>query len=288
MATSLPSLKKPLSHGGPLINNYLRLLALLLSSLGLLPLPLLRLLLLLMRLLRFEWLFCLLAPFTTPPHRLNRFELYLCIAIRKPPNITNTNFNTNCNNNKTYNTIDITFIDTADMYGSGPNEQLIAKVLKTRRSEVVPLTSSADLTASFWASETDPDYVREANQKWLERLEVDSIDEYYQHGADPKTPIEDTAVKHLGPSEASAATIRRAYAVHPIATLQIESSASPSSPTPHSAAAFSRAMIKSVDDLAANDSRRYLPRFQGDNFAKNLKLVDEQNRVAAAKGATTS
>ncbi|KAI9313671.1 aldo/keto reductase [Zopfochytrium polystomum] len=216
--------------------------------------------------------------------------------------------------------VGMTFIDTADMYGSGANERLIAKVLKTRRSEVFLCTKFGNVrgpNGEFLGVRGDPDYVRECCKKSLERLEVDCIDLYYQHRVDPKTPIEDTVramaelvkegkVKYLGLSEASAATIRRAYAVHPIAALQIEYSPWTTDIEQNAVLktceelgiaivaysplgrGFLTGQIKSVDDLAPDDFRRFIPRFQGDNFAKNLKIVDELNRLAAAKGVAAS
>ncbi|KAJ1552398.1 hypothetical protein HK405_011473, partial [Cladochytrium tenue] len=163
----------------------------------------------------------------------------------------------------------------------------------------------------------DPAYVRECCEKSLERLAVDCIDLYYQHRVDPKTPIEDTVramaelvkegkVKYLGLSEASAATIRRAHAVHPIAALQIEYSPwtidieqngvlETCEELGITVVAYSplgrgilTGQLKTVDDLAPNDFRRFNPRFQGENFARNLALVDELTRAAAAKGVTVT
>ncbi|KAI9312298.1 aldo/keto reductase [Zopfochytrium polystomum] len=212
--------------------------------------------------------------------------------------------------------VGMNFIDTADMYGSGHNEKLIAKVLKTRRNEVFICTKfgiTRGPNGEIGAIRGDPEFVRESCRKSLERLEVDYIDLYYQHRVDPNTPIEDTVkamaelvkegkVKYIGLSEASAATIRRAHAVHPISAVEIEYSPWTIDIEQNDVLktceelgiaivaysplglGFLTGQIKSIDDLAADDYRRYTPRFQPENFAKNLKLVDELKRIASAKG----
>ncbi|KAI9355695.1 aryl alcohol dehydrogenase [Zopfochytrium polystomum] len=196
--------------------------------------------------------------------------------------------------------VGMNFIDTADMYGSGHNEKLIVKVLKTRRNDV-------------YFAPRRPEFVRESCRKSLERLEVDYIDLYYQQRVDPNTPIEDTVramaelvkegkVKYIGLSEASAASIRRAHAVHPISAVEIEYSPWTIDIEQNDVLktceefgiaivvysplglGFLTGQIKYIDDLAADDYRRYTPCFQPENFAKNLKLVDEVKRIASVKG----
>jgi aryl-alcohol dehydrogenase-like predicted oxidoreductase len=217
--------------------------------------------------------------------------------------------------------------DTADMYGAGANEKLLSQVLKTRRGEVFlatkfgnvmdrSLTSHQDLVEQNapWIVDGTPEYVRKCCHNSLERLGVDHIDLYYQHRVDVRVPIEETVgamaelvkegkVRHLGLSEAAAATIRKAHATHPIAALQTEYSLwtreveeeilptvrelgiafVPYSPLGRG---FLTGEIKSPDDLAADDWRRNNPRFQGSNFDENLKIVDHVKEIAAAKGAT--
>ncbi|KAI9362007.1 aldo/keto reductase [Zopfochytrium polystomum] len=216
--------------------------------------------------------------------------------------------------------VGMNFIDTADMYGWGRNERLLARVLATRRDDVFLCTKFGSVrgpNGEFLGVRGDPAYVKECCAKSLERLGVEQIDLYYQHRVDPKTPIEDTVramaelvkegkVKYLGLSEASAATIRRAHAVHPITALQVEYSPwtvdieqndilrtceelgiaiVAYSPLGRG---FLTGQIKSIDDLAPTDYRRMSPRFEGENFAKNLKLVDELKTVAAGKGVLHS
>ena len=213
----------------------------------------------------------------------------------------------------------VTFLDTADMYGVGRNEELVGRALRGRREGVVLATKFGNVRGedgSFKGVNGKPDYVRSACEASLKRLGVDVIDLYYQHRVDPDTPIEDTVgamaelvrqgkVRYLGLSEAAPATIRRAHAVHPIAALQTEYSLwsrevedeilptvrelgigfVPYSPLGRG---FLTGRIRSVDDLEADDYRRFSPRFQGENFAKNLKLVDEINAMAREKGCTAS
>ena len=213
--------------------------------------------------------------------------------------------------------IGVKFWDTADMYGSGGNERLVGKALEGRRDKVVLATKFAVLRGEdggFLGVSGRPEYVREACDNSLQRLGVDHIDLYYQHRVDPAVPIEETVgamaglvtagkVRHLGLSEAGANTLRRASEVHPIAALQselslwsrdIEAEIMPVcrelgigvvaySPLGRG---FLSGAIKSLDDLDEDDWRRFMPRFQGENFGKNLELVDRVEQLAAAKGCT--
>src|SRR5690349_6616410 len=207
--------------------------------------------------------------------------------------------------------IGVNFLDTADMYGVGRNEELLAKVLRTRRDEVVLATKFGNVRApngDYLGIDGRPEYVAAACDASLKRLGVEHIDLYYQHRVDRNVPIEDTVgamarlveagkVRHLGLSEASAATIRRAAAVHPIAALQSEYSLwtrdveAEILPTcrelgigfvPYSplGRGFLTGQIRSPDDLAPDDWRRNMPRFQGENFRRNLDLVAEIGRMA--------
>jgi aryl-alcohol dehydrogenase-like predicted oxidoreductase len=213
--------------------------------------------------------------------------------------------------------IGIHFLDTADMYGVGANERLLAKLLAQRRDEVVIATKFGNMRAAdgtYLGVNGRPDYVRSACDASLQRLGVDHIDLYYQHRVDRSVPIEDTVgamaelvragkVRHLGLSEASAATIRRAAAVHPIAALQSEYSLwtrdleAEVLPTcqelgigivPYSplGRGFLTGAIRKADDLAANDWRRSNPRFAGDNLARNLALADAVKALAHERGVT--
>ncbi|AXK72728.1 aldo/keto reductase [Lysobacter sp. TY2-98] len=213
--------------------------------------------------------------------------------------------------------IGINFLDTADMYGVGENEKLLSKVLKTRRDEVVLATKFGNVRAPdgrMLRVDGSPAYVAEACDASLKRLGVDTIDLYYQHRVDPTVPIEDTVgamarlveagkVRHLGLSEASAATIRRAQAVHPITALQSEYSLwtrdveAEILPTcrelgigfvPYSplGRGFLTGALPSAQDLAANDTRRNHPRFQDANAERNQALVDAVRELAAARGCT--
>ncbi len=211
------------------------------------------------------------------------------------------------------------FLDTADMYGVGRNEELVGKAIEGRRGGVVLATKFGNVRGTageFLGVRGDPEYVRACCDASLRRLGVDHIDLYYQHRVDPKTPIEDTVgamadlvkagkVRHLGLSEASPATIRRAAKVHPIAALQTEYSlwsreceadVLPAvrelgvgfvaySPLGRG---FLTGQFKKYEDLPADDYRRNAPRFQGDNFQKNLDLVRKIEEIAAAKGCTPS
>jgi aryl-alcohol dehydrogenase-like predicted oxidoreductase len=210
-----------------------------------------------------------------------------------------------------------TFLDTADMYGPFINEKLVGSAISGRRDEVQLATKFGNQRGP--AGERigingRPEYVRAACDASLERLGVDYIDLYYQHRVDRSVPIEDTVgamaelvaagkVRHLGLSEASSETIRRAAAVHPIAALQTEYSLWSRDPEHDILATvrelgigfvaysplgrgFLTGQITSPDDLASDDFRRYHPRFQGENFARNLDLVARVREIAAAKGCT--
>ena len=212
----------------------------------------------------------------------------------------------------------VNFLDTADMYGSGANEELLAQVLATRRTAVFLATKfgfvrdPANPTARHINGR--PDYVRAACDASLRRLKVDTIDLYYLHRVAPDTPIEETVgamaelvragkVRHLGLSEAGPASLRRAAAVHPITALQSEYSLWTRDPEAGPLAAcrelgigfvsysplgrgFLTGQIKRYEDFAADDQRRHQPRFQGENFARNLALVARIQELAARKGCT--
>ena len=211
----------------------------------------------------------------------------------------------------------VTFLDTADMYGVGRNEELVGRAIADRRGKVVLATKFGNVRAPDGTRigiSGKPDYVREACDASLRRLKVDVIDLYYQHRVDPDTPIEDTVgamadlvrqgkVRHLGLSEAGPQTIRRAHAVHPITALQTEYSLWSRDPedelfavvrelgigfVPYSplGRGFLTGQIRSPDDLAPDDFRRGSPRFQGENFQKNLDLVREIEAMAGEKGCT--
>jgi aryl-alcohol dehydrogenase-like predicted oxidoreductase len=211
----------------------------------------------------------------------------------------------------------VNFLDTADMYGPFKNEELVGRAIKGRRDEVVLATKFGNMRGedgSFLGVNGRPEYVRAACEASLRRLGVEAIDLYYQHRVDPKTPIEDTVgemkrlveegkVLHLGLSEAAVETVRRAHAVHPIAALQTEYSLWSRDPedgildacrelgigfVPYSplGRGFLTGQIKSFDDLAADDYRRNAPRFQGENFSKNLELVTRIEEMAAEKNCT--
>ncbi|HWH41667.1 MAG TPA: aldo/keto reductase [Usitatibacter sp.] len=213
----------------------------------------------------------------------------------------------------------VTFLDTADMYGVGRNEELVGRALRGRRDGVVLATKFGNMRGadgSFRGVNGRPEYVREACEASLRRLGVDVIDLYYQHRVDPQTPIEDTVgamaelvragkVRFLGLSEAAPATLRRAHRVHPIAALQTEYSLWSRDPedeilptvrelgigfVPYSplGRGFLTGSIRSIDDLEPDDYRRNSPRFQGENFAKNLELVEEIAALAREKGCTPS
>jgi aryl-alcohol dehydrogenase-like predicted oxidoreductase len=211
------------------------------------------------------------------------------------------------------------FLDTADVYGIGTNEALVGKAIRNRRDGVVVATKFANVRGAkgeFLGIRGDASYVRECCDASLRRLGVDVIDLYYQHRVDPKTPIEETVgamaelvkagkIRYLGLSEAAPATIRRAAKVHPIAALQTEYSlwsrdvGEQVLPTVRELGigfvaysplgrGFLTGRFKSFDDLPADDWRRNMPRFQGENFGKNLELVKKVEDLAAMKGCTPS
>ncbi|HEY2629865.1 MAG TPA: aldo/keto reductase [Usitatibacter sp.] len=215
--------------------------------------------------------------------------------------------------------IGVNFLDTADMYGvGGSNEKLLSQVLKTRRDEVVLATKFGNVrdqtTGAFLGIDGRPEYVRSACDASLKRLGVDHIDLYYQHRVDKKVPIEETVgamaelvkagkVRHLGLSEASGATVRRAAKVHPIAALQSEYSLWSRDIEGDSLAVcnelgiglvaysplgrgFLTGAIKDTDSLDAKDWRRQNPRFQSEAMAANLKLVATIEAIARTKGCT--
>ncbi|NIK60914.1 aldo/keto reductase [Kribbella shirazensis] len=210
----------------------------------------------------------------------------------------------------------ITFLDTADLYGFGANEELVGRTVAARRDEVF-LATKFGITGdprniAARGVNGSPEYVRSAIDASLQRLGTDHVDLYYQHRMDPAVPIEDTVeamaalveagkVRYLGLSEASAETIRRAHAVHPITAVQtewslfsrdIEDSVLPACRelgigiVPYSP--LGRGMLTGAlpKDLAADDYRRTLPRFTGDNLDANLALVEEIRAVATRYGAT--
>lgn len=212
----------------------------------------------------------------------------------------------------------VTFLDTADAYGSGHNETLIGTAIRDRRDKVIIATKFglSDISKGGYKIPVNgrPEYVRAACEASLQRLGVDTIDLYYQHRVDPTTPIEETIgamaelvregkVRFLGLSEASAPTIRRAYAVHPIAALQseyslwsrdVEAEILPTCrelkigfvPWSPLGRGFLTGAVKSFADLAANDWRRMSPRFQGENFQHNLDLVERVRALASHKNCT--
>jgi aryl-alcohol dehydrogenase-like predicted oxidoreductase len=211
----------------------------------------------------------------------------------------------------------VTFLDTADIYGSGRNEELIGRAIANRRDSVFLATKFGNVrgpSGSFDGINGCPEYVRQACEASLRRLRVETIDLYYQHRVDPDTPIEDTVgamaglvregkVRFLGLSEAAPRTIRRAHAVHPITALQTEYSLwsrdvegkilSTCRALGVGLVAYSplgrgflTGQIKRPEDLAEDDIRRQSPRFQGENFQRNLDLVSHIQDLAAAKGCT--
>ena len=211
----------------------------------------------------------------------------------------------------------VDFFDTADVYGPFTNEELVGRAIRDRRSRVVLATKFGNVRAAdgnWLGINGRPDYVRQACNASLKRLGVSEIDLYYQHRVDPETPIEDTVgamaelvkagkVRHLGLSEAAPATIRRAHAVHPIAALQTEYSLWSRDPEGELldtcrelgiafvaysplGRGFLTGRYRSIADLAPDDWRRRNPRFQGENFQKNLDLVAKVEEIAKAKSCT--
>ena len=211
----------------------------------------------------------------------------------------------------------VTLFDTADVYGPFTNEQLVGRALAGHRDDVVIATKFGNVrgpNGEWLGRRGDAEYVRQACDASLARLGVDHIDLYYQHRVDPSTPIEETVgamkelveagkVRHLGLSEAGPPTIRRAHAVHPITALQTEYSLWSRDPEDEVlpttrelgigfvayspvGRGFLSGRIRSVDDLGENDFRKHHPRFQGENFQRNLDLVQSVDDLAAEKGCT--
>lgn len=213
----------------------------------------------------------------------------------------------------------INFLDTADMYGVGRNEELVGRAIADRREQVVLATKFGNMRGadgSFLGVNGRPDYVRKACDDSLQRLDVDVIDLFYQHRVDPEVPIEDTVgamarlveegkVRYIGLSEASAETVRRACAVHPIAALQseyslwtrdVESEILPTcrelgvgfvaySPLGRG---FLTGSFERPEDLAEGDRRRDFPRFQDENFKQNLRIVERVREIASEKSCKPS
>jgi aryl-alcohol dehydrogenase-like predicted oxidoreductase len=208
----------------------------------------------------------------------------------------------------------INFLDTADIYGLGRNEELVGKALRGRRHEAVLATKFGNVRVkdgSWLGVNGKPDYVHSCCEASLRRLGVDVIDLYYQHRVDPETPIEETVgamaelvregkVRYLGLSEAAPATIRRACAVHPITALQTEYSLWTRDPedevlptcrengmafvaySPLGRGALT-GTIRRIDDLSEGDYRRNSPRFSGENLSRNLSLVEHITELAVGK-----
>jgi len=213
----------------------------------------------------------------------------------------------------------ITFFDTADVYGPCTNEEFLGRFLRGKRDRVVLATKFGNVRSpdGKWIGVNGkPEYVRQCCEGSLKRLGVDHIDLYYQHRVDPTVPIEDTVgamadlvhagkVRYLGLSEAAPATIRRAHAVHPISAVQTEYSLWSREPedeilpttrelrigfVPYSplGRGFLTGRFRKPEDIPEDDVRRNHPRFQGDNFPKNLELVDRITAMAAEKHCTPS
>jgi aryl-alcohol dehydrogenase-like predicted oxidoreductase len=211
----------------------------------------------------------------------------------------------------------VDFLDTADMYGPFTNEELVGRAVRDRRDRVVIATKFGNIRGtdgSFRGISGRPEYVRTCIDASLKRLGIDHVDLYYQHRVDPKVPIEETVgamaelvasgkVRYLGLSEAAPATIRRAHAVHPISALQTEYSLWSREPEDELfgvvrelgigfvaysplGRGFLSGAIKSPADFAPDDRRRMFPRFQGENFQRNLELVKAVESLAEAKGCT--
>jgi aryl-alcohol dehydrogenase-like predicted oxidoreductase len=213
----------------------------------------------------------------------------------------------------------VTFLDTADMYGWGKNEELVGRAIRDRRDEVFLATKFGNVrgpNGEFLGVRGDPDYVRSACEASLRRLNVDTIDLYYQHRVDTKVPIEDTVgemarlkeegkIRFVGLSEAAPQTIRRAHQVHAITAVQTELSLwsrdaeAEVLPTVRELGigyvaysplgrGFLTGQFKSPNDFPEDDFRRNHPRFQGENFEKNIALVREVEKMAEEKGCTTA
>lgn len=213
----------------------------------------------------------------------------------------------------------VTFLDTADMYGVGRNEELVGRAIRGRRGEVFLATKFGNVrgpNGEFLGVKGDPDYVRSACEASLKRLGVEVIDLYYQHRVDPHVPIEDTVgemarlkdegkVRFLGLSEAAPQTIRRAHATHPITAVQTELSLWSRDAEADVLPAvrelgigyvaysplgrgFLSGRFKSPADFPEDDFRKNHPRFQGENFEKNIQLVREVEAMASEKGCTAA
>lgn len=212
----------------------------------------------------------------------------------------------------------VTFLDTADAYGIGDNEELVGKAIKGKRDSVFLATKFGIVrdkaNPDLRGVNGKPEYVREHCDASLKRLGVETIDLYYQHRVDPNTPIEETVgamaelvkagkVRHLGLSEASSESIRRAHKVHPITALQSEYSLWTRDPEDGVLATtrelgiafvaysplgrgFLTGQIKKFEDFEKDDYRRFSPRFQGENFAKNMELVKRVEEIAREKSCT--
>jgi len=215
----------------------------------------------------------------------------------------------------------IHFLDTADVYGPHKNEELVGRAIKGKRDQFIIATKFAIVrdpkNPSTRGVSGKPEYVRQSCEASLRRLGIETIDLYYQHRVDPNTPIEETVgamaqlikdgkVRYLGLSEASSDTLRRAMKVHPITALQTEYSLWTRDPESNGVLATCRELgigfvaysplgrgfltgqFQRYEDFAADDYRRNSPRFQGENFQKNLDLVREVNRLAVEKGCKAS
>jgi aryl-alcohol dehydrogenase-like predicted oxidoreductase len=213
----------------------------------------------------------------------------------------------------------VTFLDTADMYGWGKNEELVGRAIRDRRDEVFLATKFGNVrgpNGEFLGVRGDPEYVRSACEASLKRLGIESIDLYYQHRVDTNVPIEDTVgemvrlkeegkIRFLGLSEAAPPTIRKAHGVHPITAVQTELSLwsrdaeAEVIPTVRELGigyvaysplgrGFLSGRFKTPADFPEDDFRKNHPRFQGENFQKNLQLVEEVEAMAKEKGCTTA
>jgi aryl-alcohol dehydrogenase-like predicted oxidoreductase len=212
----------------------------------------------------------------------------------------------------------VNFLDTSDIYGPHTNEVLVGRALKGRRNKFFVATKFGIVrdpaNPERRGVDGSPAYVRSSVEASLRRLGIETIDLYYQHRVDPTTPIEETVgamarlveegkVRFLGLSEAAPATLERAHRVHPITALQTEYSLWTRDPEPEAlptcrrlgvafvaysplGRGFLTGAYKSPDDFDADDTRRFSPRFQGDNFARNLELVEKVRQLAAAHGVT--
>jgi aryl-alcohol dehydrogenase-like predicted oxidoreductase len=215
--------------------------------------------------------------------------------------------------------LDVNFLDTADVYGMGRNEELVGKALEGRRSQVVLATKFGnvrDAEGNFLGPNGRPEYVRQACEASLRRLQIETIDLYYQHRVDRNVPIEETVgamsrlveegkIRYLGLSEAAPATLRRAHKTHPITALQTEYSLWSRDPEDEILSTcrelgitfvaysplgrgFLTGKIKKIEDLPPDDWRRKGPRFQGENFQRNLDLVRRVEEMAQEKGCQPS